>query len=270
MTFQEAVERWLKETGHKRDSDGDRQRLGVMSPLNGKALETLSQADLDGILQAVPTLKAPGSRNRYRATFRAVLRRAVVWQVLEKAPPIHLEPEPLKDLQVLTREQAARLVQAAPSHVQPVIRFALATGLRKANIMGLRWINVDLHQRMLWVAGEEAKGKRPIGIPLNDTALTVLRGEQGKHREFVFTVEGRPYRWLDHKTWLNLCQRAGMPKGFRFHDLRHTAFTWLAQAGVDTQRLQRLGGWSTTRMVERYTHLNVEDLRDAVKAINLS
>lgn len=74
------------------------------------------------------------------------------------------------------------------------------------------------------------------------------------------------HQWIDHRTWLGACRRAGL-EGFRFHDLRHTAISWLAQAGVDPQRLRQIGGWSTMAMVERYSHLNVENLREAMELL---
>jgi integrase len=96
--------------------------------------------------------------------------------------------------------------------------------------------------------------------------MQVLNSCRGKHPEFVFSVEGRPYRWIDHRTWQRVTKDAGVP-GLRFHDLRHTWASWLAQAGVDPQHLKTLGGWSTLAMVERYSHLNVEHLRNAADRI---
>jgi len=158
------------------------------------------------------------------------------------------------------------LIDAAPAHLQPVIRFALATGLRKCNILGLRWDQVDLARRQLWVHPDDAKGGRAIGIPLNALAINVLNACRRQHPEAVFTFEGHQYRWIDHRTWLRVCRDAGL-SGVRFHDLRHTWASWLAQAGVDPQHLKTLGGWSTLAMVERYSHLNVEYLRAAADCI---
>jgi integrase len=166
----------------------------------------------------------------------------------------------------LTEREAARLITAAPPHLQPVIQFALATGLRKSNILQLRWANVDLARRQLWVHPDDAKGGKAIGIPLNGLAMQVLNACRGQHTEFVFSVEGRPYRWIDHRTWQRACNDAGVP-GLRFHDLLHTWASWLAQAGVDPQHLKTLGGWSTLAMVERYSHLNVEHLQAAAEHI---
>lgn len=183
-----------------------------------------------------------------------------------------MEPETPPDIVPLTREQARQLINAASPHLQRVIRFALATGLRKANILDLQWGSVDLPRRQMWVSGNDAKGKKTLGLPLNAMAVAVLEEAvleeaQGKHPTFVFTIEGRHYHEIDHRTWQSLVKRSGIPKGFRFHDLRHTWASWLAQAGTDPQKLRQLGGWSSLRMVERYSHLNVDHLREAANAI---
>jgi len=215
----------------------------------------------------MPQLKTAGARNRYRATVRSILRRAErVWDWIEKASTIRLEAEPHTCGKWLTEIEAARLIAAAPDHLRPVIQFALATGLRKSNVMGLRWSNVDLIRRQLWIEPEASKSGKAIGGPLNDLALSALAGCRGQHPDYVFTLEGRPYRWLDHHTWQRVCHDAGVPN-LRFHDLRHTWASWLAQAGVDPQQIKTLGGWSSMAMVERYSHLNVEHLRSAANCI---
>lgn len=266
--WDEAVLKWLDENGHKRDIEGDRQRLRLLHPdLRGSELRDITHDRLTAILAKHSRLKTPAARNRYRATVRAILRKAErEWEWIDRAPVIRLEREPPTPGRWITREEAGRLVAASPAHLQPVIRFALATGLRKSNILDLRWDHVDLQNRQLWVSAEDAKGKKTIGLPLNGPALDVLIECRGKHPEYVFTVDGRPYQWVDHRTWLGACRRAGL-EGFRFHDLRHTAISWLAQAGVDPQRLRQIGGWSTMAMVERYSHLNVENLRAAMELL---
>lgn len=266
--WEDAVLKWLAETAHKRDHAGDRQRLAaVHEALEGRPLTDVTQDRLSRCLAAMPQLKTPGARNRYRATVRAILRKAErEWEWIDRAPFIRLEPEPESAGRWLTEPEAARLIAAAPAHLQPVIRFALATGLRKSNILGLRWDHVDLARRQLWVHPDDAKGGKAIGIPLNALAMTVLNECRGNHQDSVFTVDGRPYRWIDHRTWLRVCRDAGI-ENFRWHDLRHTWASWLAQAGVDPQHLKVLGGWSTLAMVERYSHLNVEHLRAAADLI---
>ncbi len=266
--WEDAIIKWLEEAKHKKDWRGDRQRLALLYPaLQGQPLGAITHDRLSKILTSHPQLKTPGARNRYRATIRAILRKAErEWEWLDKAPIIRLEREPPSPGRWITREEATRLIAVAPPHLQPVIRFALATGLRKSNLLGLRWDHIDLARRQLWVTPDDAKGGKAIGLPLNGLAMTVLNACRGHHPDYVFTVEGRPYRWIDHRTWQRVCADAGVP-GLRIHDLRHTWASWLAQAGVDPQHLKMLGGWSTLAMVERYSHLNVEHLREAAERI---
>jgi len=66
----------------------------------------------------------------------------------------------------------------------------------------------------------------------------------------------------DQKAWTAALERAGI-EDFRWHDLRHTFATWHRQAGTPTHELQRLGGWKTGAMVERYAHVAPEALQGA-------
>jgi len=66
-------------------------------------------------------------------------------------------------------------------------RFALATGLREANITGLEWSQVDLQRRIAWIHADQAKAGKPIGVTLNKDSMLVLGQQQGRHAQRVFT-----------------------------------------------------------------------------------
>ena len=85
-----------------------------------------------------------------------------------------------------------RLFSILPPHQAALVRFSLATGLREKNVTRLEWTQVDLTRRMAWIHSDEAKAKEPIGVPLNNEAVGVLRQEAGKHDKRVFTWQGRP------------------------------------------------------------------------------
>ena len=120
----------------------------------------------------------------------------------------------------LTKQEATRLLDALPTHQKQLTRFALATGLRQANVLALKWPDVDIERRTAWVHADEAKGGEAIGVPLNDEAVAVLREELGKHPLRVFTFNGRPLGQANTRAWRNALKRAGI-KNFRWHDLRH-------------------------------------------------
>jgi integrase len=95
----------------------------------------------------------------------------------------------------------------------------------------------------------------------------VLRRQIGKHPERVFTFNGQPVANVYTKAFKAALQRAGI-EDFKWHDLRHTFATWHRQAGTPTHELQRLGGWKTGAMVERYAHLAPEALQGAANRLD--
>src|ERR1700690_542679 len=106
-----------------------------------------------------------------------------------------------------------------------------------------------------------------MSVPLNDVALAVLTRQVGKHPQRVFTYRGKPTHSANTKAWTAALKRAGI-EDFRWHDLRHTWATWQRQVGTPTHELQRLGGWRTGAMVERYAHLAPESLAVAASRLD--
>ncbi len=92
-------------------------------------------------------------------------------------------------------------------------------------------------------------------MSLNETAVAVLRRQLGKHPVRVFTYKGEPYVRAYTVAWQKALKRAGI-ENFRWHDLRHTWASWLAQKGVPLNDIQEMGGWETPSMVRRYAHLS--------------
>ncbi|HEY3431505.1 MAG TPA: tyrosine-type recombinase/integrase [Rhodocyclaceae bacterium] len=80
-----------------------------------------------------------------------------------------------------------------------------------------------------------------------------------KYPQRVFSFWGRSINSVNTKAWHGALKRAGI-EDFRWHDLRHAWATWQRQAGTPTHELQRLGGWRTGAMVERYAHLAPDHL----------
>ena len=102
---------------------------------------------------------------------------------------------------------------------------------------------------------------------LIELAIDVLTRRQGDHPTHVFTYEGSPFVQVNIKAWRNALKRAGIDD-FRWHDLRHTFATWHREAGMPTHELQRLSGWLTQSMVERYAHVAPEGLKVAAGCLD--
>lgn len=244
-TWEEACERWLKEKAHKRSIERDRQAINSLK-LTGDL------ADLGASVSGV--------RARELATYRSILNASVRWGWLDKAPKVEMPHAEKHDPRWITKAQFAKLCKELPPHAAAIARFAVATGLRQANIFGLKWENVS--RRSVTLHSRETKTRQAQSVPLNADAQAVLKGQSGLHREFVFTDHrGRAPVASIKTTWLKATKRAGL-EGFRFHDLRHTWAAWHVLAGTPPIILKELGGWSSLAMVERYGHLNPGHLAD--------
>lgn len=165
----------------------------------------------------------------------------------------------------LTREEAARLVSACPPHLAAIVRFALSTGCRAREIVGLEWNRVDLARSTAWL--DQTKNGTPRGLPLNRDAVAVLESQVGKHPQYCFTYYGRPIRYeLTNSAWKTACEKAKLTN-LRFHDLRHTWASWHRQSGTSCDELKDLGGWKSRVMVDRYAKFGTEHLATAASRI---
>ena len=268
-SWREAVVRWLEETSEKATHKEDKKKLvwlhGFLGELN---LDQVTRDVIDQIRSAKLKEVSKGTVNRYLALVRAILLRARdEWEWVDKVPKVRLFKETSSRERSLTVEQAKALLEQLPEHQREVVLFALATGLRQRNVLGLEWQQVNLAQRHAWIHGWQSKNRRPISVPLNEAALAVLKRQEGKHSTRVFTFRGRPLNSANTKAWQAARRRAGI-QDFRWHDLRHTWATWQRQAGTPTHELQRLGGWRTGAMVERYAHLAPDHLAIAASRLD--
>jgi integrase len=228
----------------------------------GRDLRAINRDHIDHLVAIGRREKASNtSINRRLSIVRAILRKAAnEWGWIERCPSIRMLKEPPGRERYLSEAGLERLCVELPDHLRAMMVFSLATGLRQGNVKRLRWAHVDLSRRFLFVPAAEAKARKPIGVPLNEPAMDVLRREFGRHGEYVFTYKGQPVRQVSTKVWRAALKRAGI-ENLRWHDLRHTCASWHAQNGTPMHVLQELWGWSTSDMAKRYTHLAVEHLR---------
>jgi integrase len=137
--------------------------------------------------------------------------------------------------------------------------YGISTGLRAANVTGLRWSQVDLARKVAWVHPDQAKARRAIAVPLNAEALALIHKQLGKHATHVFSHRGKPITQVSTKAWYAALERADI-SDFRWHDLRHTWASWHVESGTPLFALQEMGGWESAEMVRRYAHLAADHL----------
>lgn len=309
VTFEEACLRWIEEKSDKKSLDTDKGRMGFwLEQFEGVRLKDITEARIYSAVSRmhnrshleiwkakVAAARKKGNpdpeyvakpvttstKAKHLALMKAILRAAERdWKWLEKAPVIKIPTVRNKRVRWLEKDEAKRLIYECPEPLKSVVKFALATGLRRSNIINLEWQQIDMQRRVAWVNPEDSKSNRAIGVALNDTACKVLRDQIGNHHKFVFvhtkagrrpdgsvTPAVRKMRVDDGRAWKSACKRAGV-EDFRFHDLRHTWASWLIQSGVPLSVLQEMGGWESIEMVRRYAHLAPNHLTEHAKQID--
>ena len=261
-TWNEAVVRWCHEQSHKATSEEDKAKLRWLDyHLGGKNLDTINRDMIERITQAkLADRCSNATANRTLALVRSILRTSVrEWQWLDRAPAVRMLKEPTRRVRYLNHDEADRLLVELPQHLRDMAAFSLESGLRAANVSGLRWSAVDLDRRLAWIHPDEAKARKAIPVPLNGEAVSILQKQIGKDRELVFTFKGRQVEQLSTAAWYKALKRAGI-ENFRWHDLRHTWASWHVQSGTPLHVLQELGGWASYAMVQRYAHLAADHL----------
>jgi integrase len=268
-SWKESVVRYLNETAHKRSHETDISRLRWLDRFMGNThLDQIGPDLIEKIIddRVAKGLK-PASINQILGLVHNICRRAHrEWQWLDKEVHVRMLKFNNERDRVLSDDEEPRLLAALPSHLSNIARFALATGLRKTNILGLRWDWVDLDRKVLTIPASSMKASRHHGIPITEAAMSVLRRNRGKHPDYVFTYKGKRIASISHTTWMKSCRKARVDN-LHFHDLRRTFGTRLAIAGVPLDAIMRLGGWSSYAiLLRRYAHLQPEHLREHAEA----
>ncbi|AMO58156.1 site-specific integrase [Endozoicomonas montiporae] len=153
-------------------------------------------------------------------------------------------------------------------YLKPMTLVTLHTGIRRGEVFNLKVRDVDFSARVLTVAGGGAKSGESRHIPLNKEAYSVLKQwvEQNKleRGDLVFANPNTGKRFDNIKNaWKSLMESADL-ENFRFHDLRHTFGTRLAQRGVDLETLRDLMGHSDIKTTQIYLHTSNQLKVDAV------
>lgn len=260
-TWGDAVVLWCQAPGR---GEPDLLRMSKFARFYpDRAIHEVTRENLDAALKKF--VRSDASYLRYRNCISAILHGAKEEGWIKEVPKLPTKTVRAKPRTWITHEQWEVLYRHLPPHQQRMALFAIETGLRQANVLGLTWKQVDLDRKLVWVESDETKAKKAIAVPLSTVAHEVLTACKGAHPTFVFTYRGRPITEIK-TAFQKACVRAGLGhftesqdggtsyEGFTWHGLRHTWATWHIQNGTPVEVLQKLGGWADIKMVLNYAH----------------
>lgn len=202
----------------------------------------------------------PATVNRERSVLSHLFNLSIKWKLVESNPV--RDTERFKEDNVRPRplsvEEERKLFSALPPHYQPIVRFAIHTGLRLSEIRNQRWVDVDMSEGILTVT--LPKSRKHERVPLNTTAVTIL-AEADKSGPLLFPR--MPAKMSD--LFIKYARRAGL-EDVTFHCMRDTFVSRLALT-ANPSTIMALARHRDFRTTQRYLKLDDTHLRQAVQSL---
>ena len=265
---------WYKT--HRRRSSYERyERIAKIILRHIKGSIKISQLTMHHIEKYKLIRKQEGIKddtlNKELRFISTMINRAVEFEWIESHPlyrkTIIIRGVDNSRIRFLTEDEGKRLLDALKINplVHDIVLTALYTGLRKNEILGLKWKNIDFENNLIILFPEQTKNKRYHSIPMHPVLKDMLlkRKEGNADIDLVFHRNGKPVVSI-RTAFENALKRAGIVN-FRFHDLRHTFATKLIRKGVDLYVVKELLNHTDVKITQRYAHLT---LNEKYKAIN--
>jgi len=219
----------------------------------------------------------PATVNRELSLLRHFFNKAIEWGYLTKNPmqEVKLLKEPPGRTRYLRTEEIESLIGVidsfpndTKSYLKPIVLIALNTGLRKREILQLKWKSIYFEKRKMTVSITKTNETRIV--PMNETVYRELKKmPRDQESEFIFcNRKGEPFGNV-RKSFDRALKLAKIDD-FRFHDLRHTFASHLVMSGCDIRTVQQLMGHKDIKMTMRYSHLSRSHLQDAVNRLDMS
>ncbi|WP_295438793.1 site-specific integrase [uncultured Thiodictyon sp.] len=271
----------VQQLGWWKDQIGSKTLADVTPALLAEYRDTLSREPIPCTAkdpaQAGPArYRTPATVNRYLAALSHAFTVAVKeWAWVEFNPLLKVTKpkEPRGRVRFLADDERERLLSACRESrnrdLYPAVILALSTGARQQEVMGLRWPQVDLTRRVATL-DDTKNGERRV-LPLAGPALELLR-ERSKVRrldtDLVFPGHTRPAKPVDLRTPFETALKVAEIQDFHWHDLRHTAASYLAMNGASLAEIAEVLGHKTLSMVKRYAHLSEAHTASVVERMN--
>lgn len=247
----------------------------------GMAADSIASSRIEAFRDRLGEDLSPATVNLHLKLLRAIFIRAVRAQAVSSNPVSRVRfcKENNKRLRWLSEEEENALFAALPDWLKPLIIVALNTGMRKGELLKLKWRDIEIATGTITI--RDPKSGEDEHVLMNETTKGSLRtlwearskivalNERAPEAPsgFVFTAPRGGYIHDLKRYWYPVLKRAGL-EDFHFHDLRHTFASRAAMSGVDLYTLQALMRHRSPLMTQRYAHLSAAHQREAIRRLD--
>ena len=219
--------------------------------------------------------RTPSTANRYMTALSTAFTMATnEWEWVHDHPmrKIAKLTEPRGRIRFLDDGERKRLLKACEAvddRLYLLVVLALSTGARHGELINLRWDNVDFKRRVIVLHDTKNKERRVLPLAHHALALiTAWHRKRDKATPLVFPMpDDIQQPWESRYLWLQTLDKAKI-EDFRFHDLRHSAASYLAMNGASLAEIAEVLGHKTLAMVKRYSHLSEAHTAGVVTRMN--
>jgi integrase len=258
--LKDVIERYIEEVTLKtRSMKEDRYRLGAMMRhwIGSLPMIQLTPAKVAQYRDERLKKVSAGAVIRELAYISSIInhsRREWGINMTNPVPFVKKPPSPQGRNRTLTNDELERLFKACIPRVKngniwvlPIVKFALASAMRRGEILGLKWHEVDFQKRTAHIPLTKNGSSRTV--PLSSEALTILNGLPKSLDGRVFPINGPNLSSIFDKA-----RRLAKLDDFHFHDLRHIAITRMAEKLPNLVELSAVSGHKSLAMLKRYYH----------------
>lgn len=270
-TFAEFVPRYLKHQAARLTPAAYERTRGIvedhLKPEFGTMLLSLfRKRDAESYLTArLANVSVETARKEF-FVLSHMLTLAVGWELIpaNHALGVELPQAPAGRVRYLQATELHAILAACPEWLRPIAALLAFTGMRRSEVLGLRWLDIDRKgERILLPQTKNGDGRV---VWLNALACDVIDSlKGGAPTDPVFSQDITPENVS--LAFLRACRKVKIAD-FKLHDLRHTAASWLRMSGADLQDVADLLGHRDLRMTRRYAHLSPAHLSAAVKRLD--
>jgi integrase len=264
-TFEEVAQRYLKYQRARLSPKAYVREEGILrkhlARFNSFKLVAIRKADILQYVTERAAKVSAASVHRELVVIKHLFALAVEWEIVPVNPAQFIKPPklPAGRMRYLQPTELKALLEACPDGLREIVALAVSTGMRRGEILNLRFLDVDLSNRRVCLP--QTKNGAGRIIYLNDMAMMVFETmPAGNPADRVFA------EWSDSKAShaFDRVRDALKLQDFRFHDLRHTAASWMRMGGADIHTVAQVLGHKDLRMAARYQHLSPAFLAEAV------